>query len=183
MTITDNYYEWLMEMMPGLRESYSRLLRMLFDTPFVAEMSQDRNRISDGLELRNRFRISTGALRFINPEDRIELADKPCGVLEVMISMALRCEEEYMSLGSDGDNVERWIRWMIRSMELEWADDTRFEPGKAEHAILAMIYREYEMDGQGGLFFVPGFHGNMREIELWDQLMIWIEFVNSDGGI
>lgn len=173
------YYEWLTDMLPGWRGSHSRLLRQLFETPFRCTMETDSNRLGDGMELRSRFCWDCGYSADVRNELK---ARRECGVLEVMIAMAMRCEEEFMTLYTEDELIERWVGWMIRSMEIDRFDDEMYDPDAVEAALQAMMRRDYSPDGRGSLFYVPGFRGDLRQIDLWEQMMCWIEFVN-EGGI
>jgi hypothetical protein len=175
------YYEWLTDMLPGWRSGHSRLLRQLFETPFQYAVGTDANRIDDGMELRSRFCWERG----YSANVRHELKNRrECSVLEIMISMALRCEEEFMTLYTEDERTERWVGWMIRSMDLDRFTDGQYDPDAVHAALQSMMIRDYSPDGRGSLFYIPGYRGDMRQIDLWEQMMCWIEFVNeNEGGI
>lgn len=173
------YFEWLNRMMPGWRNTHSLLIRQLFDIPFTYSMEMDANRLNDGLGLRTRFCWERG----YGYNEREALKEWcPCSVLEVMIALAFRCEEEFMTLYTEEEMVERWIGPMIRSMELDTYDDGHFDPEAVQIAVGDIVARRYSPDGRGGLFYIPGFRGDMRQIEIWEQMMAWIEYYLNHGG-
>ena len=164
----EGYYVWLLNMIPFVRKGYGRILRILYDIPFRVTMIQDENRVGDGLSLRSRYAAEIG----LPPAAREELKlSRPCSVLEVMIALALRCEEEYMTTYSDEDPVGRWVFPMISSLGLSPRTDDRTAAGIVE----AFLNRSYRPDGRGGLFYVPGAEEDMRTLELWSQLMLWLD--------
>ena len=47
-----------------------------------------------------------------------------------------------------------------------------------------IIERAYSMDGKGGLFYIPKCPKDLRKVELWHQMMLYLdvtydEFMNS----
>ena len=108
--LEEAYYAWLTDMIPSLRTIYSRLIWKLFDTPFAPTLAMDLNRLGDGLTLRDRFIWE----RKGSEDDREWLRKhRPCSVLELMIALALRCEEEYMTGYTDLDPVGQWFSPML----------------------------------------------------------------------
>lgn len=142
---------------------FSRLLSMLMEVPFEpTNVGLDSNRALDGLALREHYAK-------IYKIDISKLGTK-CSVLEMMIALAIRCEQEYMSDNELGDRTNRWFWYMIRSMGLLGMDDGRMEDEQAYSIIQNMLYRRYERDGRGGLFYVKNCQRDLREDEIWTQM-------------
>jgi hypothetical protein len=173
------YYDWLCGMIPGWRMSHGQAVWQLFETPFTAAMELDENRAGDGMDLRNRYCWEYG----VDPETReILQTAKPASVLEVMIALALRCQEEYMTRYDDLDPVEPWFGPMMESLGIAQYSDGRYDPIAVDCAVRAFLRRDYAPDGRGGLFYIPGAREDMRETEIWYQMLGWLDYYISTGG-
>lgn len=171
--LEQQYYCWLTGWIPRTwRDRYAMLLRHLYETPFVVTLLMDENRVSDGLALRNRFATEAG----MDTSKRERLyACRPCGVLEVMIAMAVRLEEEYMTRFDDEDRIGPVFRSMISSLGLEGMDWAHYDRAVVDGILNRFLTRGYAEDGLGGLFYIPGTSYDMREMELFQQLMCWVD--------
>ena len=168
-----DYYDWICEHIPSWRHSHGRLIWQMFETPFEFDMADDSNRAADGYSLRNRYCWEGG----LNADKRSVLqAQRPCSVLEVAIAMALRGDEEYTTDYTEENPVDKWFGAMIRSLGVDRYDDINYDPIAVDIALRAMMKHDYLPDGRGGLFHVPGICDDMREIDLWEQMMAWIEY-------
>lgn len=167
------YFDWMCDLVynekQSRRLSYEKLLSYLHDREFVYTIEMDGNRAEDGTDLRYRFAESR-----YRGDSRITtyLDDGPCSILEMMLALALRCEEHIMYNPDIGNQVERWFWDMIRSLGLYSMDDSHFDEKKVEHIIDRFLNREYEENGKGGLFTVKNCRYDMRTIEIWYQ-MCW----------
>ena len=168
--LEQQYYEWLTELIPKWRFGYSILIRYLYETPFRVTLLMDENRVGDGLSMRTRFVWSKnlGAT-----ERDILKRQRPCSVLEVMIGLAQRFEEEYMTQYSDENPIEIWFGPMIDSLGLGNFDDRHFDPYCFDQIMLTFLDRSYFPDGRGSLFYIPGTTTDMRQVEIWQQMMMW----------
>ena len=119
----------------------------------------------DGLELRADYQDESG-----------DEADKtgPCSILEMMIALAMRCENELMYDPDKGDRTELWFWIMIENLGLENMDDYGYDEEYCDYVLERFLNREYESDGYNGPFFVHGFDKDMRELELWYQLNFYL---------
>ena len=105
--IKKEYYEWLIE--PIVNDvdsediSYRKLLACLHETTFTYTIPRDENRAHDGIDLRRRFVLSENY-----DEDYTDYLRGPCSVLEMMIALAIRCEENIMDVRSCG-----WCRCSV----------------------------------------------------------------------
>ena len=101
------YFEWLYYLVCDKRfseqNSYRKLFEHLHNTEFVYFVSMDGNRAQDGIDLRYRFGCSIGY------KDISEYLDGPCSVLEMMIALAIRCEEKIMDDPAYGDRTGQWF--------------------------------------------------------------------------
>lgn len=172
------YYRWLTGMLPGWEETHSRLLWALYLTPFKYVVAMDENRQGDGLALRTRY----GWQRGLSPEALDILRyEHRCSVLEVMIALALRCEEEYMTHYEDENPVGQWVGPMIESLGLAGYDDQHWNPMAVEEIIERFLERDYSPDGLGSLFYIPGAEEDLRQVEIWYQMLTWINWKTNGG--
>lgn len=150
---------------------YSRLLTMLFETTFApTNYGLDCNRAADGLSMRRAYAVA-------NSIDIYELRGA-CSVMEMMVALACRMEQDYMSDLEYGDRTGQWFWYMIQSMGLINMDDGRFEEDVAYSIIQNMLHHRYTSDGRGGLFYVKNCVRDLRRDEIWTQMnqyMISIE--------
>lgn len=170
--ISSDYFEWLFEIIDSNRYSrhlsYRRLVEYLHDTEFIILVPRDEGRAKDGAKLRYRFALSHG---FNHVPSCLE---GPCSVLEMMVALAIRCEEDYMHDCEIGDRTGQWFWGMITSMGLGAMYDVRFDEMGVEETVMRFLYREYEPDGRGGLFTLRHPRYDMRNIEIWRQLMDYL---------
>jgi hypothetical protein len=118
----------------------------------------DRNRAIDGICLREKYGCSNSLL------------NEPCSVLEMLIALAARMENQIMSSFDAGDRTGQWFWTMINNLELNKLDDDHFNAELADYYIDRFLYREYEFDGSGGgLFVLDRPPQDLRDVEIWIQ--------------
>lgn len=168
--IRDLYFTWLYDTVcrdrfaPGV--GYKQLLKYLHDTEFTYIIPLDENRAKNGINLRYRFESMMGI------EGAEILLDGPCSVLEMMVALAIKCEEDYMNNALLGDRTGTWFWEMIVNLGLGGMSDINFDRGKARVIINRFLNREYEPNGRGGLFTVKNCDVDLRGVEIWYQ-MLW----------
>ena len=108
--IEKRYFDWLYEIVCGKWEprnlSFHSLLAFLYDKQFVPDNEMDCNRAVDGENLRDRFLdqqndISAKDMRAVTET----FLRKPCSMLEMMVALALRCEETIMEDADAGNRT------------------------------------------------------------------------------
>lgn len=166
--INDDYFEWLCYVIDVDRfsrhTSYRKLLAHLHNIEFTWFIPKDDNRADDGIQLRRRF----GLVR-----DDVTLASYipgPCSVLEMMVALAIRCEETIMDDALLGDRTGQWFWGMIHNLDLNCMTDNRFDRDYVDDCVARLLNREYDPDGRGGLFTVRNCPHDMRDVEIWCQL-------------
>ena len=177
--VKDRYFEWLSdyvcEKSPSTHLSYDKLLTHLHDIEFRYSIPKDQNRAEDGIDLRYRFALVLGY------EDHTEaitdILDGPCSVLEMMVALAIRCEEGIMDDPSIGDRTSQWFWGMITNLGLGGMTDVRFDRDAVDSTIGRFLDRDYEPDGKGGLFTVRSCECDMRDIEIWWQLCYFLDSI------
>ena len=175
--INNLYFEWLYDLVCGdatgfRRKSYEKLLMYLHDTEFRYVMLKDENRAEDGMDLR---------YRFANEHQTIDDADLylggPCSVLEMMVALALRCEENIMDDPQIGNRTGQWFWGMVRNLGLGPMTDDRFDLQKVKCIIDTFLNRQYDQDGRGGLFTIYDCRYDLRDVEIWVQLCWYLDSI------
>ena len=93
--LKSRYFEWLYSLVYGVNDysrlTYRKLLLSLHEIEFIYDRDMDRDRASDGVDLRYRFGYengySAGTIEQI-------FYMKPCSVLEMMIALASKVKNK-----------------------------------------------------------------------------------------
>lgn len=168
------YFEWMNQLVYNARYSedlsYHKLFIQLYDTDFYYTIDMDANRVEDGIDLRYRFGYELGYdQRIISSY----LDNKPCSVLEMMVALALRCEETIMSDPEIGDRTGQWFWNMIVNLGLGSMDDSKFDSNYVDFVLTHFMERDYEPNGEGGLFQIDC-GKDLRQYEIWYQMNWYI---------
>lgn len=168
--ISNDYFDWLYNLVCGQRFSknisYKKLLMQLHNTTFRYLIPKDENRADDGLNLRYRFM------------DNADLyLTEPCSVLEMMIALTIRCEESIMDDPQVGDRTRQWFWSMIKSLGLNEMTDDRFDRRYTNYVVNRFLDREYEPNGEGGLFTIKNCEYDLRNVEIWYQLCWYLDSI------
>lgn len=139
----------------------------------------DENRAKDGVNMRNLF---CDAYRLDGEQMQAIFGSKPCSMLEMMIALAVRIEDDFMGTEST-NNVPRWFWSMIFSMGLNICSDSCFDSNKVDHIILQFIEHKYAPDGRGSLFNIPMHNLDFRNMQIWDQMNQWLILLDKKGGV
>lgn len=147
----------------------------LYDTQFIPDNEMDCNRAVDGENLRDRFLdqqndISAKDMRAVTET----FMHKPCSMLEMMVALALRCEETIMEDADIGNRTGQWFWSMIVSLGLASMDDNRFHQSRAEFVIERFRRRDYQPNGAGGLFTLQNPKEDLRTLDIWYQMMAYL---------
>lgn len=174
--LRNDYFNWLQRLVvdgPGYfpRKSYKRLFRHLFETQFIFLLDMDENRAGDGINLRYSY-----GREYDIPQPAIAslLDDRPCSVLEMMIALATRCENQVMSNPDIGNRAGLWFWNMLKSLGLHNMSDDRYDASEVNYILDRFLMRKYDDDGQGGLYTIKNVVRSMREIEIWYQMMQYL---------
>lgn len=175
--INDEYFEWMYHLVCNSsskksRISYRRLLYFLHSVVFVPKMEMDENRRSDGIDFRYRFAYENGYPDYYIDE---YLGDRDCSVLEMMLALAYRVENEIASNYKYGDRTGQWFWSMIVSLGLNHMEDKEFDFNYCSHKIDIFLARQYDFNGNGGLFTVEHPYTDMRDVDIWCQFMWYLD--------
>lgn len=167
------YFEWLCELVRKSEQGqYDKLLEHLYSIEFTYSIPLDGNRYEDGIDLRYRFGIYEGISQ---AAIAAELDIMPCSVLEMIIALAMRAEENIMIDLDEGAQFQRWFWDMIRNLGLGDMTNIQYDPQKVDMVISDLLNRKYECNGRGGLFTVPNYRRDMRKTEIWYQMMWYLD--------
>lgn len=170
--VIDAYFDWLYKLVCGKRYSrdisYKRLLRYLHNVEFTYLIPMDENRAEDGIDLRRRF---------ASTDEELEYLSGPCTMLEMMVALAIRCEETIMDDASVGNRTGQWFWGMVVSLGLGAMIDSRFDNGYVNDIIERFLNRDYEPNGDGGLFTIKGIDDDLRNIEIWVQMCWYLDSI------
>lgn len=170
--IYDRYFEWLCSVVDVSSVSYDKLLRLLHRVKFRLVNPKDRNRAEDGTDLRFRF----AKREHVSKNDVLEWHDEiPCSVLEMMIALAIRAEEQIMDDPQVGNRTTQWFWGMVSSLGLNQMTDDNFDLITARGIIERFLDREYSPDGRGGLFTIRDCDYDLRDVEIWTQLCWYLD--------
>lgn len=180
--VRKDYFEWLYNLVCKERShytvSYKKLFEYLHGVEFVYLIRNDANRAKDGADLRYRFATLEFDERYShNIVDILDedFGDSSCSVLEMMIALAVRCEETIMDDPKYGDRTSQWFWGMVRNLGIGNMTDDIFDEDYVNHIICDFLNRHYMPDGQGGLFYIRDCDEDLREIEIWTQLCWYLD--------
>lgn len=166
----NQYYIWLLDKINSRYFSvtrYNRLLNLLYSTSFYPTVTLDENREMDGVGLRDQFQEENPGVPM-----SLALAQKPCSVLEVMVALANRCENDIMQNSDYGNRTGLWFSIMISNLGLDSMVDFNFNQRNCELIIQRFLDRAYTYNGEGGMFPLSNPIQDMRRTDLWYQ-MCW----------
>lgn len=162
------------------REKYSILLNKLFETTYFNTLELDENRIIDAVNLRGLY--AEVKEKYWDPDNyQNELEDKPCSVLEVMVALARRVEDQIMTDLDISNHAGFWFMSMIKNLGLEELTDDSWYESKFSAVMTIFLNRLYDPNGKGGnLFIVEKPREDMRTTDIWYQCMWWLdEFIKK----
>ena len=171
-----SYFKWLLQLVNGNvaggRRSYRKLLGYLHSVEFTYILDRDANRADDGIELRYRFGMENWYPRF---EISDNLDTRPCSVLEMMVALSLRCEDQMADGYNIREDLGQWFWKMIKSLGLYRMTDDQYDPIFVEEKIRIFLERRYAPDGTGGLFTIKNSPYDLRENEIWYQMSWYLD--------
>lgn len=179
--IINEYFKWLFGLVCGKRYSkqisYKKLLMRLHDTEFRYLIPKDQNRAEDGIDLRYRFALAQSQNDYHVQEIILDILDGPCSVLEMMVALSIRCEENIMDDPTIGNRTGQWFWGMIVNLGLGSMTDDRFDRELVDEIIERFLNREYEPNGKGGLFTIKHCCRDLRDVEIWYQLCYYLDTI------
>lgn len=173
--IINDYFEWLWNFTKCRGHSQNRkIITLLHNIEFRYSIPMDANREEDGIDLRYRFITEVGIPK--NYQEVYAYLDGPCSVLEMMIALAIRCEESIMDDPDIGDRTSEWFWLMMKNLGLDYMSDRKFDRDIAEEKISIFLDRKYKRNGEGGLFVING-RRDLRKVEIWYQMCWYLDTI------
>lgn len=174
--LKNEYFDWMYDLVCYRkycgRLSYRKLLAYLNNRDFIYILNMDGNRAEDGIDLRYRFAYEHN---YDYPMVATYLDDRPCSVLEMMVALAIRCEDSIMADSDIGNRTSLWFWNMIKSLGLDHMSDANFDKDAADEIIDRFLDREYESNGKGGLFTINRCRYDLRSVDIWYQMMFYLD--------
>lgn len=159
-----DYYMWLLERVEEsdmMKDLYSDLFRLLFDTEYTYTFVMDENRAKGGESLRSIFAAENGV--FVE-----DVCSGPCRVLEMIEALATE-----MAMNQEA-SIHLFFWELIENLGLMGEINKYFDKDRVRYILNRWMNRQFEPDGTGSLFPIKGFEGDMRNIEVWDQMNIYM---------
>lgn len=172
--LNTEYFNWMCGLVCERGRSYRKLMTYLHTVEFTYTIPLDDNRATDGIDLRYRFAYERDYNQAMIAE---YLDDKPCSVLEMMVALVNRCEEETTDDPEVGNRTKLWFYNMIVSLGLKSMTDSAFDEEYVSHVIDRFLNRDYSPNGKGGLFTVKNYRRDMRRVEIWNQMHWFLDEV------
>lgn len=174
--LNEEYFEWMVDLVCGDHHSrtptYYRLLRYLNSRSFTYTLQMDGNRATDGIDLRYRFGYEK---KYSSQLITDTIYDRPCTVLEMMVALAHKCEENIMDDPDIGNRTGKWFWAMIDNLGLTNMSDINYNERFVESVVTNFLKRNYSETGKGGLFIVKNPPKDIRTSEIWYQMMWYLE--------
>lgn len=162
-------------------KSYMILAHLLHDKDYYWTLPMDENRAYDGIALRNRWYTLVKDAKMPDgetPRYSYDALSRTCSVFEMMVALAVRCDEAIMWDKSKGDRTAQWFWCMIENLGFtEYSDDSILVDASniISTTIQNALDRTYEYDGLGGFWPVKNPTRDQREVELWYQMCSYLE--------
>ena len=166
--VKSDYFQWLCGIVHADDPdcSFYLLMRALFEHPFRWSVDNDENRAVDGECLREDFASQSPYLDYSS-------IGGPCSVLEMLIALAFRINEEIMWRPGE-DRTVVWFWEMVGNLALDAYDDDHWEEPRSRSAVDLIVDvwldRRYDPDGTGGIFPNPETEVDQRDVEIWYQM-------------
>ena len=137
----------------------------LFDSPFEVILDKDSDRISDCLALRGQYFYEIG----INGD----FSNKEVSILELLISLAIRIDNEY--IGNPNDPHPEIIFWeMICNLGLNKFDNSHYNGDKIYRILGNFVSRQYDFNGNGGIFPLKNVCFDQKDVEIVGQMKAYL---------
>jgi hypothetical protein len=139
-------------------------LRQLHNIAFYSLIPNDDNRGLDGVQLRLAYEEDTGNLM---PH---AYYDESCSVLEMLVALADRMSFITFDPAEDSEPNRHSCFWqLIRNLNLKPLGMNNSK------IIIDLLERNYTPSGDGGLFPLGSTRKDQRNVEIWYQMMAYLE--------
>jgi hypothetical protein len=164
--IEQDYFEWLVSQIDirGNR-TYFGMLERLHNTEFVWTVPNDDNRVQDGLDLRDEFLEGKKG----------GLENRGASVLEVLIGLSRRVAF------TAGGEPPGWAWQLLKNLRLNKCSDpfTTQKANRVEEILEALIWRTYQINGEGGFFPLEWAKDDQTKVEIWYQMNAYVNEIQE----
>lgn len=137
---------------------------VLFAIDYKWSVPTDENRAIDGIRL-----------RYLFDREYAEYDKSGANILEVLIALARRCEEDIMQDPDEGDRTPLWFWTMFENLGLDKYPDEKFDITAVRNIIGRFLNREYAKNGQGSIFYTIRDDRDFRSADLWYQMAWYLD--------
>lgn len=162
---SSSYFFWLCDMIDcKSHEQYKETLLQLDNVAFYSLIPNDDNRGLDGVQLRVVYEDESGI--FLS-EDYLH---DPCTLLEMLIALAERMAYIIFDPAKNDEPNNVSCFWQL-------VKNLKLKPQAMNNYVLieTFLERNYAPSGDGGLFPLLSTREDQRDIEIWYQMMAYIE--------
>lgn len=149
---------------------YSRLFEILHNIKFIWLIDRDENREGDGIELRDDYEYHNETLE---DKDIVNFMDHWCSVLEMMIGLSIRVDDEFIGDPAD-EHPEEFFMEMIENLGLDVYKGKRYREEDVIKIVRKWLERKFDRNGNGSPFPVKNDCRDQRKLEIWDQMNSYI---------
>ena len=195
--VRSEYIDWLefvvgIDTSGGPFETYTKLFNALFDVEYYSFYPRDENRGYDGMSLRetyfaDKFANENSVMMDGNGDIDEELEGAnvdiqcarfgTCRFIEFMIGMAKRMSYEIFSAESE-NSIGRCFFELLRNIGLDVYTDAVFDAAggliACKNVAGDILDHRYDADGNGCFFPLHKTETDMRKLEFWDQLNVYL---------
>lgn len=171
--IKREYFLWLSSLIKADKPRHDCLefVWSLHQKEFYWSVPNDDNRAEDGKKLREAYFRETS-------KNDCDCLDGPCSILEMIIGLAYRID--YILTDSEkGIRIEKWFWELINNLGLEQFSDNdpyiQEKIARNDKILTRMLNRDYSRNGDGGLFPLKMLSDDQKKIELWYQMMSYLD--------
>lgn len=174
--IHDEYFSWLYDKVSGIPE-YVNLSSYIHNRwEFYWSVPYDENRQADGYDQRESF--LRGRSSAFSIKERRDLLNEPVSVFEVLVALCERMDFNLYDLIQDHLSGI-WYRELLDNIGLSHLNDGSFHnvqivEREVDDVMRILLDRTYDSDGTGSLFPLDNAEKDMRDIELWYQMMAYL---------
>lgn len=147
---------------------YEKLFWILHNTNFLYMLDRDDNRSADGIELRDDYEIPYEYKKY-----KYEFMDRPCSVLEMLIGLAIRVDDNIIGDPAE-EHPEEFFWKMIDNLGLDKFKRNRYEDHDVTKILEKWMLRKFDKNGRGSPFPIKYDHRDQRKLEIWDQMNTYV---------
>ena len=167
--MSDGYFAWLTSRISPYATGYILLANVLHHIEYYSLMMLDENRAKDAIRMREEYISEFGG----------SADDSPPSVLEVMVAMAIRINDEIMYDNREPNRTGVWFKDMLDNLGLSAFDDISWTIDSDNYAraiVTRWLDRRYARNGRGSPWPLRRTVENLKNVQFWDMVQwYWAE--------